>query len=106
MNSLDTASALEYTCCILLWVKVQLVFLKFGCALSSDLRAQNCNCLVVSSVVIGPVILGWCLVLLFQTNRATHEQIRMAFHRSHFRIIRYSWSSDKTRSWFRLVFPR
>ena len=61
--------------------------------LSCDLRAQNCNCLVVSSVVIGPVILCWCLVLLFQTNRATHEQIRMACHRSRFRIIRSSWSS-------------
>ena len=43
--------------------------------------------------MIGLVILCWCLVLLFQTNRAIPEQIRVAFHRSHFRIIKSSWSS-------------
>ena len=73
---------------------------------SCDLRAQNCNCLVVSYVVIGPVIVCKCIVLVCKTNRATHEQIRMAFPRSHFRIISSSWSSaiaDTLRSSFTML---
>ena len=37
INSLDTASALEYTCCILLQFELQLVFLKLSCVQASVL---------------------------------------------------------------------
>ena len=60
--------------------------------LTCDLT-QNCNWLAVSSVVIGPVILCWCLALQFLVNRATQEQIWIAFHRSYLRITRSRSSS-------------
>ena len=43
-------------------------------------------CLLVSWVVIGPVILCWCLALQFRIKRDTQDLTRMVVHRSHFCI--------------------
>ena len=51
----------------------------FGCLFSGDWSSDSL--LVLNSAV---PLCCWC---------ATHEQIRMAFHRFHFRMIRSSWSS-------------
>ena len=40
-------------------------------------------CLLVSWVVIGPVILCWCLALQFRIKRDTQDLTRMVVHRSH-----------------------
>ena len=61
--------------------------------MTCDLLTQNCNWLAISSVVIGPVILCWRLALQFLVNRTTHEQIRMAFHKSYLCITRSRSSS-------------